>query len=76
MTAISTYLQDIAGFYELYFYKVLCLELSKLNLLKIQINCRYNIRQEVEHPVLHIRNTYLNILITTKYYILARNMIF
>jgi hypothetical protein len=31
-----------------------------------------NIRQEVEHPVLQIWNTYLNILITSKFYILAR----
>jgi hypothetical protein len=28
--------------------------------------------QPIEYPELHIRNTYLNILITSKFYILAR----
>ena len=44
----------------------------KLNLLLIQIIYRCNIRQQVKHPVLQIRNTYLNILITSKLYILVR----
>jgi hypothetical protein len=30
------------------------------------------LRQPIEHPVLQILNTYLNILITSKFYILAR----